>query len=98
MFATLVRRAAQSTPESLAPRVSSALANNPYKARKVWPPDFQHLSPQQQLRFEKKYKRRILEANRSPAWERGGNYSPSSVGHPFYLRRREKGEGMRNLT
>lgn len=46
------------------------VANNPYKTRKVWPPNFAELSPQQQLRFEKKYKRRIYQAHHSPKWDR----------------------------
>lgn len=33
--------------------------NNPYRAKRQWPPDFSKLTNQQQLRFEKKYKRRL---------------------------------------
>ena len=47
------------------------MANNPYKTRKVWPPNFQELSPQQQLRFEKKYKRRVYLAHHSEKWDKG---------------------------
>ena len=52
-----------------------SMANNPYKTRKEWPPNFKELNPQQQLRFEKKYKRRILLAGRSPRWEKGVKYA-----------------------
>lgn len=34
--------------------------NNPYKARKSWPPDFRLLNPKQQFHFEKLYRRRLL--------------------------------------
>jgi hypothetical protein len=47
------------------------MQNNPYKTRKVWPPNFAELTPQQQLRFEKKYKRRIYLASYSPKWDKG---------------------------
>jgi hypothetical protein len=75
MFPTLVRRLAQSAKEPLVKKIPSMLANNPHKARKVWPPDFKQLTHQQQLRFEKKYKRRINLASRSPRWEKGVKYA-----------------------
>ncbi|KAL7798171.1 hypothetical protein V8C37DRAFT_368969 [Trichoderma ceciliae] len=75
MFPTLARRLAQSAKEPLTKSVASVIANNPYKARKVWPPDFKVLTHQQQLRFEKKYKRRITLASRSPRWEKGVKYA-----------------------
>jgi len=62
---------AQSAKEPLAKQVPLSAAANPYKARKVWPPNFKELNHQQQLRFEKKYKRRILLASKSPRWEKG---------------------------
>ena len=39
-----------------------------YKAKKVWPPDFTLLSPQEQLRFEKRYKRRVAIRGERPRW------------------------------
>lgn len=75
MFPTLVRRLAQSAKEPLAKQVPFTIINNPYKARKVWPPDFKELTHQQQLRFEKKYKRRIALAQHSPRWEKGVKYA-----------------------
>ncbi|GAO16260.1 hypothetical protein UVI_02000400 [Ustilaginoidea virens] len=71
MFAASTRRLAQAAKESVAKAAQSAIASNPYKARKVWPPDFKELNHAQQLRFEKKYKRRVLLAGRSPRWEKG---------------------------
>lgn len=50
-------------------------ASNFQKTKKVWPPNFKELSHQEQLRFEKKYKRRILMASRSPRWEKGIKYA-----------------------
>ncbi|KAL7934907.1 hypothetical protein V8C35DRAFT_300146 [Trichoderma chlorosporum] len=75
MFPTLVRRVAQSAKEPLTKRIPLTIASNPYKARKVWPPDFKELTHQQQLRFEKKYKRRITLANHSPRWDKGVKYA-----------------------
>ncbi|OAA55823.1 hypothetical protein SPI_08030 [Niveomyces insectorum RCEF 264] len=40
----------------------------PHRAKKVWPPDFTRLSPQEQLRFEKRYKRRVALASARPRW------------------------------
>lgn len=76
MFAATVRRLAQSGKDSLPKQVPFAkLSANPYKARKVWPPNFKELSHGQQLRFEKKYKRRIFLASRSPRWQKGVKFA-----------------------
>lgn len=75
MFPTLSRRLAAASKEPLLRRAPLSVVNNPYKARKVWPPDFKQLNPQQQLRFEKKYKRRILLANYSPRWVKGVKFA-----------------------
>lgn len=75
MFATVVRRLAQSPKESIIEKVAPIAASNIYKAKTVWPPDFKRLSHQQQLRFEKKYKRRIFLANRSPRWDKAVKYA-----------------------
>ncbi len=72
MIPTLVRRLAQPAKEAA---VKSAQASNFHQTKKVWPPNFKELSRQQQLRFEKKYKRRILLANHSPRWIKGVKYA-----------------------
>ncbi|KAL2160779.1 hypothetical protein VTH06DRAFT_976 [Thermothelomyces fergusii] len=68
MFPTLVRRLAQAAR----PQLSAAAAHPEYKykLKKVWPPDFQSMTPQQQLRFEKKYKRRLKLATARPRWDK----------------------------
>jgi hypothetical protein len=43
-------------------------ARNPYRAKKSWPPDFQKLSPKEQFRFEKKFRRRNKLAWARPRW------------------------------
>ncbi|KAF5582684.1 hypothetical protein FPANT_8445 [Fusarium pseudoanthophilum] len=68
MFPTLMRRMASSSKDSLLKKAPLTVATNPYQARKVWPPNFKQLTVQQQLRFEKKYKRRIILASRAPRW------------------------------
>lgn len=68
MFSTTFRRMASAPKQSLLKRAPLTVVNNPYKARKVWPPNFKELTYQQQLRFEKKYKRRVILASRSPLW------------------------------
>lgn len=72
MFPTLIRRMAK---EPVTRRVPLTIATNTYKARKVWPPDFKDLNTQQQLRFEKKWKRRLALASRSPRWIKGIKYA-----------------------
>ncbi|KAF7559213.1 hypothetical protein G7046_g4934 [Stylonectria norvegica] len=75
MLPTVVRRMAAPFKEPMLRRAALSVANNPYQARKVWPPNFKELNHQQQLRFEKKYKRRILLASRSPRWEKGVKFA-----------------------
>lgn len=75
MFSTTIRRLAQSSKEPLAKQVPLTAFNNPYKTKRVWPPNFKELNHQQQLRFEKKYKRRIYLASRSPKWEKGVKFA-----------------------
>ncbi|OAA63050.1 hypothetical protein ISF_04926 [Cordyceps fumosorosea ARSEF 2679] len=72
MIPTLVRRLAQPVKEAA---IKSAQASNFHQTKKVWPPNFKELSHQQQLRFEKKYKRRVSLANRAPRWEKGVKYA-----------------------
>ncbi|KAL2143655.1 hypothetical protein VTI28DRAFT_10162 [Corynascus sepedonium] len=66
MFPTLVRRLAQVAKS----QPSAGAANPAYKLKKVWPPDMQNMTPQQQLRFEKKYKRRLKLATARPRWDK----------------------------
>lgn len=79
MFPTLLRRMAKEPLkeglENITRRVPLTIANNTYRARKVWPPDFKGLTPQQQLRFEKKWKRRLGLASHSPKWIKGLKYA-----------------------
>jgi hypothetical protein len=65
MFPTLVRRLAQAAK----PQINAAAAN-PTKLKKVWPPDLKAMSSQQQLHFEKKYKRRLKLATARPRWDK----------------------------
>ncbi|KAK4197092.1 hypothetical protein QBC40DRAFT_108297 [Triangularia verruculosa] len=76
MFPTLVRRLAQAPKpqilESVAKAATEAASNPPRtKLKKVWPPDMMTMSPQQQLRFEKKFKRRLKMATLRPGWDKG---------------------------
>jgi hypothetical protein len=45
--------------------------NNRYQTKKIWPPDYEQLTHQEMLRFEKKYKRRLQLATRRPRWDKG---------------------------
>jgi hypothetical protein len=74
MFATAIRR---SVSESLPERLRNASRNpvtaiytSRFKPKKIWPPDFSKLSPKEQFRFEKKYKRRIRLATARPRWDK----------------------------
>ncbi|KAL1882340.1 hypothetical protein VTK73DRAFT_1899 [Phialemonium thermophilum] len=64
MLGTLVRRSAERATRRL------EIPYNPYKTKKVWPPDFSKLSPQEQLRFEKRFKRRVQLATARPRWNK----------------------------
>jgi len=44
--------------------------NNPYRAKKRWPPDFSKLTPKEQFRFEKKFRRRNKLAWARPRWSK----------------------------
>lgn len=57
-----------------APSANAPLANapffNPYKTKKVWPPDYSKLSEVEQFRFERKYKRRVKLATATPRYDK----------------------------
>ncbi|KAL2755415.1 hypothetical protein ACRALDRAFT_1071295 [Sodiomyces alcalophilus JCM 7366] len=67
MFPTLFRLASQATE---AAESSLPASDRPFQLKKVWPPDFTKLSPQAQLRFEKKYKRRVALKYARPRWNK----------------------------
>lgn len=54
---------------SEAPKLT--IRNNPYKARKKWPPDLSKLHPRYQFRFERKYRRRAKLRYLPTGWVRG---------------------------
>ncbi|KXH59272.1 hypothetical protein CSAL01_09777 [Colletotrichum salicis] len=64
MLPTIVRRAAEAAGSKF------TVFTNPYRTKKVWPPNFTNLSPQSQLRFEKKYKRRLALVYARPRWNK----------------------------
>lgn len=88
MIPTLARRTAASAAAG-ATRPPLTIYTNPYRTKKVWPPDYKQLSWQEQLRFEKKYKRRVTIACARPGWDKGvklvqlvttvGTFSPGSL-------------------
>ena len=43
-------------------------ANNPYRARKKWPPNFKNLHPKHQFHYEKTYRRRMKLKYARPTW------------------------------
>jgi hypothetical protein len=65
MFPTLMRRLAQTARPQF-----NATTNPVYKLKKVWPPDIKNMTSQQQLRFEKKYKRRLKLATARPRFDK----------------------------
>ena len=52
--------------------------NNPFKAKKEWPPDFTKLHPKHQFRFEKRYRRRAKLRYQNPKWVRGVKIAANS--------------------
>ncbi|KAF8852904.1 hypothetical protein BDZ45DRAFT_93596 [Acephala macrosclerotiorum] len=61
MFSTLVRRSAQQ-------KIPFNIYSNPYKARRLWPPDFTKIDRKHQFRLERKYKRRAKLKWARPRW------------------------------
>ncbi|KAK4952228.1 hypothetical protein LTR66_013798, partial [Elasticomyces elasticus] len=63
MLPTLLRRSAT------APKpVPFNIHTNPYKAKRVWPPDFSKLSHKHQFRIERRYRRRAKLKWARPRW------------------------------
>lgn len=60
MFPTIVRRATT--------KPGFDIATNPYKAKRVWPPDFEKLPPKYQFRLERRYRRRTKLKWARPRW------------------------------
>lgn len=58
------------TPAPYMPAPFNAI-NNPYRARKKWPPDFTTLHPKHQFHFEKTYRRRSKLKYLRPRWIKG---------------------------
>ena len=52
--------------------------NNPFKAKKEWPPDFAKLHPKYQFSFEKRYRRRAKLRYQNPKWVRGVKIAANS--------------------
>ncbi|CAK7230360.1 hypothetical protein SCUCBS95973_007546 [Sporothrix curviconia] len=46
----------------------AGLPQQRFKNKKVWPPDFSRMTPQEQLRLEKRFKRRMALASARPRW------------------------------
>ena len=44
---------------------------NRFRAQKIWPPDFAKIPPKQQLRLERKYRRRAKLRYARPGWVKG---------------------------
>ncbi|KAI9049733.1 hypothetical protein LZ554_005885 [Drepanopeziza brunnea f. sp. 'monogermtubi'] len=61
MFRTAVRRAAE-------PKIPFKIYTNPYRATRLWPPDFSKIDKKQQFRLERKYKRRAKLKWARPRW------------------------------
>ncbi|KAI0182092.1 hypothetical protein GGR52DRAFT_527393 [Hypoxylon sp. FL1284] len=74
MFATLARRSAERHAPTIFRNATATPPPeayvNPYKPKKVWPPDFSKLSEKEQFRFERRYKRRLILATARPRWDK----------------------------
>lgn len=64
MIPTAVRRALQQKPPAY-------IYTNPYKAKRLWPPDFSKLTEKHQFRLERRYKRRVKLKWARPRWTKG---------------------------
>ncbi|KAH8687395.1 hypothetical protein BGZ60DRAFT_364279 [Tricladium varicosporioides] len=64
MFSTLIRRSIQQNIPQKVPYIYS----NPYKAKRLWPPDFQKIDRKHQFRLERRYRRRAKLKWARPRW------------------------------
>ncbi|OMP84588.1 hypothetical protein BK809_0001691 [Diplodia seriata] len=64
MLRTLARRAAEPV------RPAFDINSNPYKAKRLWPPDFSKLPPKHQFRLERKFRRRSQLKWARPRWNK----------------------------
>ncbi|KAK3386585.1 hypothetical protein B0H63DRAFT_520672 [Podospora didyma] len=67
MFSTTLRRLAAQVPK---PQLNPEALRPSARLKKVWPPEFSKLSPQEQLRYEKRYKRRLAHLAERPRWNK----------------------------
>ncbi|PHH80420.1 hypothetical protein CDD80_1624 [Ophiocordyceps camponoti-rufipedis] len=70
LLVTSIRRLTQTAKEPVLSGAALTVITNPYQAKKVWPPKMTELTPQQQLRFEKKMKRRLRLVYHRPKWDK----------------------------
>jgi hypothetical protein len=54
-------------------------ATNPYKAQRLWPPDFSKMDPKHQFRLERRYRRRAKMTYLRPGWVRGIKFAQYSI-------------------
>lgn len=68
IFSNLFRTSPTSPPPEPFPY---PLENNPYRAKRHWPPDFSQLSDKHQFRLERRYRRRTKLKWARPRWTKG---------------------------
>jgi len=66
IFASLFRRAPQVPANPI--RFPYTWETNPYRCKRIWPPDFTKLSPKHQFRLERRYRRRQKLKWARPTW------------------------------
>ena len=69
LFNALFRRTP--TTPAFPPKFPYPIKNNPYRAKRPWPPDFSQLSQKHQFRLERRYRRRSKLKWARPAWVKG---------------------------
>lgn len=60
MFSSPILRALNKEP--------AYIDTNPYRAKRLWPPDFEKLTPKDQFKLERRYRRRSKLAWARPKW------------------------------
>lgn len=66
LFASLFRRAPQIREHM--PVFPYSIEQNPYSCKRIWPPDFEKLSPKHKFRLERRYRRRAKLKWARPQW------------------------------
>ncbi|EGP92243.1 unnamed protein product [Zymoseptoria tritici ST99CH_1A5] len=69
IFSSLFRRAPQAPANAIV--FPFTIEANPYRCKRIWPPEFENLSEKHKFRLERRYRRRAKLKWARPNWTKG---------------------------